>query len=109
MLVLQSEIPAVHRDDLETDCELLWVEITTASSSILLGAFYRPPGTGSVPLNQLHQSLSSIPDSRPIILCGDFNLPVKSTKPTLVRHNRFTFDFKKADFDRFRDLLSEIP
>ena len=34
---------------------------------------------------------------------------VKSTKPTLVRHNRFTYDFKKADFDQFRDLLSEIP
>ena len=75
MLVLRSEIPAVRRDDLETGCELLWVEITTASSSILLGAFYCPPGTGSVPLNQLHQSLSSIPDSRHIILCGDFNLP----------------------------------
>ena len=28
--------------------------ITTASSSILLGAFYHPPGTGSIPLNQLH-------------------------------------------------------
>jgi len=34
---------------------------------------------------------------------------VKSTKPTLVRHNHFTYNFKKADFDRFRDLLSEIP
>ena len=34
---------------------------------------------------------------------------VLSTKPTLVRHNRFTYDFKKADFDRFRDLLCEIP
>ena len=26
---------------------------------------------------------------------------VKSAKPTLVRHNRFTYNFKKADFDRF--------
>ena len=24
---------------------------------------------------------------------------VKSTKPTLVRHNHFTYNFKKADFD----------
>lgn len=25
--LLQSDIPIVHRDDLEADCELLWVEI----------------------------------------------------------------------------------
>ena len=25
MLVIQSEISVVHRDDLDTDCELLWV------------------------------------------------------------------------------------
>ena len=34
---------------------------------------------------------------------------VKCTNPTLVMHNHFTYNFKKAEFDQFRDLLSEIP
>ena len=35
ILVLRNEIPAVCRDDIETDCELLWVEISTPASSIV--------------------------------------------------------------------------
>ena len=30
-------------------------------------------------------------------------------KPTLVRQNRPVYNFRRADFDRFRDLLSKIP
>ncbi len=173
MLVLRNGIPAIRRTDLETDCELLWVEITpaSASSNFLLGVFYRPPGTiSSSVLNELHRSMSAIPDSQLVILCGDFNLPgrqieslsdlaldrsltqmvkhptrgenildllltnspetvsqvdvvdgipgsdheaiqflARVIKPAVVRQNRFVYNFKRGDFDRFRDLLSEIP
>ena len=33
---------------------------------------------------------------------------VRFTRPALVRHNRTMYNFKKADFDHFRDLLSKI-
>ena len=48
MLILKSDISAVRRKDLETDCELLWTEIIKDSLSIMLGVFYRPPGSGTV-------------------------------------------------------------
>ena len=150
--------------------ELLWTEIIKDSSSIMLGVFYRPPGSGYSPLSELHHSLLSIPDTQHIVLCGDFNLPgrqmdllsdllldrsltqlvtqptrgknildllltnspdmisqvdvvsgipgsdhdaiqflARFVKPTLVRQNRPVYNFRKADFDRFRDLLSKIP
>ena len=63
MLILKSDISVVRREDLETDCELLWTEIIKDSSSIMLGVFYRPPGSGYSPLSELHHSLLSIPDT----------------------------------------------
>ena len=76
MLLLRSGIPAIRRTDLETDCEVLWVEITSATSSILLGVFYRPPATDSMSvINELHRSMLTVPDSQLVILGGDFNLP----------------------------------
>jgi len=74
MLILKSDISAVRGEDLETDCELLWTEIIKDSSNIMLGVFYRPPGSGSSPLSEVHHSLLSIPDTQHI-LCSDFNLP----------------------------------
>ena len=34
---------------------------------------------------------------------------IRATKPAPVRQNRFVYNFKRGDFNRFRDLLSEIP
>ena len=46
MLVLISGIPAYRHYDLETNCELLWVELTTTLRNILVGVFYCPPNSG---------------------------------------------------------------
>ena len=35
-------------------------------------------------------------------------LLVRSTRPALVRHNRAIYNFKKAEFNLFRDLLRKI-
>ena len=37
--------------------------------------FYNPPGFRVDALLQLQNSLSSLPNTLPIVLCGDFNLP----------------------------------
>ena len=41
----------------------------------MLGVFYRPPGSGTSPLSELHHSLLSMPDTQHVVLCSDFNLP----------------------------------
>ena len=181
MVYVKSVIPAVRRHDLETACELLWVELSSVTSKVLLGVFYRPPDSPADYLSQLEISLAGIPSSQPVVLCGDFNSPGidwSKTSPSTAskeasllcdliqdyslqqlvveptRENnildliltniperitdvrvtcnlpgtdhlavdfllsfsrghqasgrRWVYNFKKADFNRFRDLLSEI-
>ena len=167
---------------METDCELLWVEITFCSIKSLIGVFYRSPNPPRNSLSQLEYSISSIPSTSTVVLCGDFNLPninwatmsctVSSSdgkklcevtldhslsqlvteptrqgnildllftnnadhvhdvevvdglpggdhdavhfvyevgNPVLSRAKRKVYNFKKANFDHFRDLLAMIP
>ena len=75
MLYVKNSISAIRRIDLETNCEVLWVELSTGPSKVLLGTFYRPPSSTPEYLEQLEMSLASIPESHTIVLCGDFNLP----------------------------------
>ena len=90
MLLVRNGIAATRRQDLESEAELLWVELVLSSTTILLGVFYRPPSQSLGPLQQLQHSLSSISDSRSIVLCGDFNAPgiqwdtVSPTYPSAV-------------------------
>lgn len=42
----QAGLWVKHRPDLDTDCEIIWVQLQTfCCKSLLLGAFYRPPST----------------------------------------------------------------
>ena len=184
MLVVDASIPAKRRQDLETDCELLWIELSLTPANVLVGVFYNPPDSPSSTMTQLNNSLAAINISTPIVICGDFNLPninwreaspsptVYSTKahllceliqefnlqqlvtePTrnssildllitnredliqenevvdgipgsdhesvqfsinlakkqLTRHRRLMYNFKKADFEAFGELLSKVP
>ena len=45
MLIVRDNIPTTRREDLQTGCELLWVELTLAPSNLLVGAYYNPPGS----------------------------------------------------------------
>ncbi|XP_072046515.1 uncharacterized protein [Amphiura filiformis] len=69
-----------HRADLDTECEILWAQLELVGSKrILLGAFYRPPESGSDILDQLQLSLSKIDVNKDrnilnIWVAGDFNL-----------------------------------
>lgn len=75
MLIIRDSIAATRKYDLETECELLWVELTSSPLNVLIGVFYNPPGFKDYALLQLQNSLTSLPSSLPIVLCGDFNLP----------------------------------
>ena len=66
----------VHRQsDLETSCELLWIELCTKKGPSLLGTYYRPPKNDLSMLHELNNSLQVFPAGSKVILCGDFNAP----------------------------------
>ena len=77
--ILDSEIVdntyKIFRRDLDSNCELLWVELVLPAIKILVGVFYHPPSSPREYLSQLDDSLTRIPASSSIILCGDFNAP----------------------------------
>ncbi len=81
LLMIRSNIPATRRRDLESACEILWTELPKHT---LLGVYYRPPNH-STKLSELQQSLTRLPSSHHVILCGDFNIPQidwTTTSPT---------------------------
>ena len=77
MFIDKEGIPAVRRHNLETDCELLWVELSFTSTNVLVGVFYNPPNSNIDSITNLEHSLSFLHSSNPpvVTLCGDFNLP----------------------------------
>ena len=75
MALVRNNISATQRNDLESNSELAWIEISHTTGKLLLGIFYRPPNSDLSYLKTLQDSLLSIPDNTDIILCGDFNVP----------------------------------
>ena len=184
LLIVHNSIPSTRRQDLETDCELLWVELSLTPTNLLVGVYYNPPGHNCGSLTHLRNSLAITPRSSPVVLVGDFNLPnidwssdsptptVSSANTTLMcdivndfnlqqlvhsptrqlnildlvltdrvdcidkvevaaglpgsdhdavhfttslrkrkfsTQKRWSFNFKKADFEGFNELLSKVP
>ncbi|XP_072021949.1 uncharacterized protein [Amphiura filiformis] len=66
-----------QRHDLDTDCELVWIELSVVGSKpILVGSFYRPPSSPIEDLNMLRTSLArvKVDNYSNVWLGGDFNL-----------------------------------
>ena len=62
---------------LQTDCEIVWVEINVAGSrNIKIASFYRPPSDNGIALEQLQTSLNRLNNqsNSTVIIGGDFNL-----------------------------------
>ena len=75
-MAVRASIQETRRLDLEEgNCELLWAELTLAVGKLLIGIYYRPPGSSSDDLQHLRRSLTAIPMTQPYIVCGDFNVP----------------------------------
>ena len=75
MLLVRESFLVHKRPDLETSCELVWVELCTKRGPLFLGVFYRPPKSDVTTLQELNNSLQLIPASFNIVLFGDFNAP----------------------------------
>ena len=78
LIAVRSEIVSSACPDLDTDCELIWVQIDlTGAKSLYIGAFYRPPDTDVTTLENLDQTLQRLTHrtNGNIWLGGDFNAP----------------------------------
>ena len=78
-LLIKKDIIVNHRDDFDSNCEILWAQCqvqSKKSKSILLGSFYRPHLSNMASLIELDVSLSKIGNlinTTTVILGGDFN------------------------------------
>ena len=89
LILVRDSIPVFRCSDLESGCEIVWLQITTRCPRYLLfGVYYHPPELSLESLSYLNNSLLSIAAYRhSIVLCGDFNVPNiewASVSPTLV-------------------------
>ena len=76
LILFQDSLNVSLRQDLDDQCEILWIDIAIQSSSILFGVFYRCPLAPLSVLEALQSSVcSAVTHYQPVILCGDFNLP----------------------------------
>jgi hypothetical protein len=77
LIAVKSKFICAQRHDLDTNCEVLWVEMSVVRSKpILIGSFYWPPKTKKEYLNMIKLSLDKINVDHysNIWLGGDFNL-----------------------------------
>ena len=75
MIAVRELVPSIRRFDLEnSDGELLWLQITYRTHSIMFGVVYRPPNAPDSCLSILEASIQSISTNSTVVLCGDFNI-----------------------------------
>ena len=76
MILDRKGFNIVHYDDLETDCEIVWIKLMGLTLPIVISVFYRPPSATMSVLEQLSLSLNKLSSYKCLlILCGDFNIP----------------------------------
>ena len=78
LIAVRTCFQAIPRPDLDTNCEIIWIELLTQGQSTFIGSFYRPPSADLSTIEALDESLqktTQVAANRQIILGGDFNLP----------------------------------
>ena len=77
MIAINSNIPSTSLPELQTNCEMVWAEVTISNArKLLVCSYYRPHPDDDTSLPPLNESLNRItPNSKSIIVVGgDFNL-----------------------------------
>ena len=76
MIAFSNKLSAMRLASSESpNIEVIWMQIFVGSKSLILGAFYRPPGSPESYLIELQNSIHSLPANSPVFICGDFNVP----------------------------------
>ena len=73
-IIYYSESLYIHeRDDLKTDIEAIWIDVTMKSQKLLLGCVYRPPDDYSF-YNKFYSLLEhSLRNRKNVVILGDLN------------------------------------
>ena len=78
MIAVTNDLISSVVTDLDTDCEILWIQIDLiGTKSLHIGSFYRPPNSDTTALDNLNLSLERLTHrtNGNIWLGGDFNAP----------------------------------
>ena len=77
MIAVTNDLISSVVTDLDTDCEILWVQIDLiGTKSLHIGSFYRPPNSDMTALDNLNLFLERLNRTNGNIwLRGDFNAP----------------------------------
>ena len=78
MIAVTNDLISSVVTDLDTDCEILWVQIDLiGTKSLHIGSFYRPPNSDMTDLDNLNLYLERLTHrtNGNIWLGGDFNAP----------------------------------
>ena len=116
LIATKDCLQATRRCDLERD-EIVLVVVQlrkTNNKSVILYSYYRPPGTGSMALKLLNDSLPSNPGSSCIVVVGDFNVPLVSwsdNQSTPINRDGYAVceDLSELIGDNFMEQLVEGP
>jgi hypothetical protein len=113
MVYARESIPVKRRYDLELkDIECIWLEINTLSGILLVGAYYRPPGTSEPEKDLFLTSLQTSIDmalatnSKSILILGDLTFYNSHTESELK--NRLVNLVRTNDFRQLIDQPTRI-
>ena len=75
-LAVKNSLVSRHREDLDSDCEAVWTEITIeGAKKLVVGSYYHKPSAQADSLINLQKSINPIKKTNVIWLGGDYNLP----------------------------------
>ena len=108
---VRENIQYKRRSDLETDLELIWLEIFfSGSKNLLVCFFYRPPDSKSSWLDMFSDHLENLYDEcKGLLLLGDMNInmlnsddinsasPHKLIGPTCIEQRKSCTSYHKTD------------
>jgi hypothetical protein len=78
-LYISDTLQSKRRTDLETDIEIIWVEVTFREHKILISSTYRPPGRSAITIHSFMTSfqetidLATNDNAHSMTILGDFN------------------------------------
>ena len=73
MIYYSENLHVYERDDLKTDIEAIWIDITVMSQKLLLGCIYRPPDDYTF-YDKFYNILeNTVKNRKNVVILGDFN------------------------------------
>ena len=106
LIAIKSELSSSNMI-LDTDIELIFINIETTHGTIYIGVLYRSPSSTEDTLQKLETSLNKISTAahgRPIHLLGDMNLPDINWNNLSIEGNQYPYRINEISLDIFNTL-----